>query len=194
MNDQITFFFDYGCPFTYRARRWLDDVQSTGRAVAITWKTFSLREANRSEGTPSHFDTPGTDASLLRLELGKAAQTAGTDVFARVHEALYEAMHGTQATRPDFDATLRIAAEAGLDIEQFLAERQRWLDAVAHDHREAVERWRTFGVPTLVFDDRAARFLKFTSLPPSPEAAAALYDRLTTLVREDSGLVEIKQP
>ena len=36
MEDRITVYFDYTCPYSYRALRWLDRVRETGRELSET--------------------------------------------------------------------------------------------------------------------------------------------------------------
>lgn len=196
MAERISVYYDYTCPYSYRALRWLQHLRQAGRDVDVVWKTFSLKEVNRGAGEPSLFDhQPVESVSLLALELAKAAQAAGHPVFERYHHAAYDAMQG-QGRKLTPDDLLRLAREAGLDTAQFGVERERgaWLQAVSRDHREGVERWKVFGTPTLIFQDEVAAYLKFTAVPPSPPEAVALFDALLCLARCHPELVEIKHP
>lgn len=40
--DAVEVFFDYTCPFTYRAHRWLETLDD----LSVTWRPFSLLEHN----------------------------------------------------------------------------------------------------------------------------------------------------
>jgi protein-disulfide isomerase-like protein with CxxC motif len=108
---------------------------------------------------------------------------------------VFDAMQGKGLKLAPTDL-LSIAQEAGLDIALFEGEREqgKWLEAVAGDHHQAVARWRVFGTPTLVFQDDAAVYLKFTALPLSPAEAAEVLDALLRLARCHPELVEIKYP
>ena len=54
----VNVFFDYTCPYSYRVLPWIDAVARADRDVAVSWCTFSLKEANRDQGSPSPFDDP----------------------------------------------------------------------------------------------------------------------------------------
>jgi 2-hydroxychromene-2-carboxylate isomerase len=127
------------------------------------------------------------------LELAKAAQASGPEVFQRYHHRLFEAIQAEHRRLSPADL-LGLAHEAGLDTARIEAAHSTWLAAVARDHREGIERWRVFGTPTLIFQDEAAVYLKFKGIPPSPGDAAEVLDALVCLARCHPELVEIKYP
>ncbi|MDP9373322.1 MAG: DsbA family protein [Chloroflexota bacterium] len=132
---------------------------------------------------------------MLALQLAKAAQEAGADVFERYHIGLYDAMQG-EGRRVAATALIAMAGAAGVDVARFETEREqgRWLREVARDHREGSERWGVFGTPTLVFDGEAAVYIKFTEPPASPSGAAEVFDALLCLAKCHPELIEIKHP
>jgi 2-hydroxychromene-2-carboxylate isomerase len=82
MYESIAVYFDYTCPYSFRALGWLEDVQRSGRQLTVTWRTLSLKEVNRRAGEASFLSgTPGDSVSILALELAKATQAMGPDVF-----------------------------------------------------------------------------------------------------------------
>ncbi len=196
MAVYVTIYYDYTCPYSYRALLWLRRLREAGRDIELEWKTFSLKEVNRRESGPSLLDQRRVESvSVLALELAKAAQAEGEDVFDQYHRAVFDAMQG-EGKRLGEDDLLRIARDAGLDVAAFELGRQRgrWLGDVAGDHFEGVERWHVFGTPTLVFNSEAAAYLKFTEVPTSPSDAAEVFDALLCLARCHPELVEIKYP
>lgn len=196
IEERITVYYDYTCPYSYRILRWLDAVKQTGREFTLTWRTFSLKEVNRRADEDSFLtDSPEQSVSILALMLAKAAQANGTEVFDRFHEATFEAMQGQHRKLEKLDL-LGLARDAGVDVDRFEKEsaQRKWLAAVRTDHREGVERWNVFGTPTLVFEDETAAYLKFTAVPPSPAEAAEVLDALLCLARCHPELVEIKYP
>ncbi len=196
MTDSITIYYDYTCPYSYRALLWLRQLERAGRKVDLRWKTFSLKEVNASEGEPSVFERGRQESiGVLALQLAKAAQEAGADAFERYHEAVYDAMQG-EGRRVAVKDLIEMAGDAGLDVTRLEMDREqgRWLQEVARDHQEGSERWGVFGTPTVVFDDESAAYLKFTEPPASPSDAAEVYDALRCLARHHPELVEIKQP
>jgi DSBA-like thioredoxin domain len=196
MAELITVYYDYTCLYSYRVLRWLGKVEQAGRELTVIWKTFPLKEVNRAAGEATFLSgTPVESVSILALELAKAAQAAESGVFAAYHNAVFEAMqgHGQKLISEDL---LALARAAGLDPVRFGTEREQgtWLEAVAGDYREAVDRWSVFGTPTLIFQDELAAYLKFTAVPPSPREAAEVFDALLCLARFHPELVEIKFP
>ncbi len=196
MTDSITIYYDYTCPYSYRALLWLRELERAGREIDLRWKTFSLKEVNSSEGDPSVFERGQPESiSVLALQLAKAAQEVGADIFERYHTALYDAMQG-EGRRVTATDLIEMAGDAGLDITRFEGERERgrWLQEVARDHREGSEHWGVFGTPTLILDDEAAIYLKFIEPPASPSDAAEVYDAILCLAKCHPELVEIKHP
>ncbi len=196
MTDSITIYYDYTCPYSYRALLWLRQLERAGREIDLRWKTFSLKEVNVSEGEPSAFKRGRQESiSVLALQLAKAAQEAGADIFERYHTALYDAMQG-EGKRVTATDLMEMAGDAGLDITRLEMDREqgRWLQEVARDHREGSERWGVFGTPTLVLDEESAIYLKFIEPPASPSDAAEVYDAILCLARCHPELVEIKHP
>ncbi len=195
-GNKMTIYYDYTCPYSYRALLWLRQLEEAGRELYLEWKTFSLKEVNRGESSPSIFEKSQTGSvSVLALELAKAAQAMGPQVFEPYHDTVYDAMYRNRR-RVTADALIGIARQAGLDVSGLELERQegRWLREVERDHREGAESWGVFGTPTLVLDDEAAVYLKFTQAAASPSDAAEVYDALLCLARCHPELVEIKHP
>lgn len=185
---QVTCYFDYTCPYSYRAFQWLSRLSATVPDIAVRWSTFSLKEAHHDPGTPSPFDDPGLSSlSVLALALAHAVPPAS---FGQYHQGAFEALQTRRVGEPEL---LGLAAEAGVDIPRFDGERARWLSAVVREHREATTRWQVFGTPTLIIAETAAVFLKFAELP-DPAGDADVWRSLCTLAVCHPEVVEIKRP
>ncbi len=186
----VKVFFDYTCPYSYRVLPWIEAVVRAGRDVAVCWRTFSLKEANHDQGTPSPFDDPEISSiSVLALALAHAARKAE---FDRYHRSVFEAMH-RDGRRLGEGELLALAAAAGVDVATFEQERPRWLAAVAQDHREGVARYGAFGTPTLVLDEGEVVFVKLSSTP-QPGQELGLWESLRTVAQCFPEFVEIKRP
>lgn len=187
---QVNVFFDYTCPYSYRALPWIEAVVRGAVDVAVCWRTFSLKEANRDQGTPSPFDDPEISSmSLLALALAQAAREAD---FDRYHRSVFEAMHH-DGRRLGEGELLALAAAAGVDVATVEQDRPRWLEAVARDHSEGIGRFGVFGTPTLVLDEGEVVFVKLASAP-QPGQELGLWDSLRTVAQCFPELVEIKRP
>jgi predicted DsbA family dithiol-disulfide isomerase len=183
---QVKIYYDYTCPYSYRAFRWFRRLQEKVPGLEVRWATYSLKEANRGVSSPSPFDDPGISSiSVLALALAHVARLADFDCY---HQAVFDAM---QAGRVDQGNLLAAAGDAGVDTDAFELDRQRWLRLVAEEHAEA-KALGVFGTPTLVFDDAVA-FVKLAELPPDDDDVE-LWHSLCVLARCHPELVEIKRP
>lgn len=185
----VTCFYDYTCPYSWRAVQWLGDAARGGADISVEWRTFSVKEANRDPTSPSPFASPGPGLSVLALALAHAARQVD---FERYHQDVFSAMHVARV-RVEEDQLLAFAADAGVDINDFNQRRPSWLDAVAAEHRDAVERHGVFGTPTLVFAGGTTTFVKLAQAPQSEEAAP-LWQAMCTLAVCHPELLEIKRP
>ena len=187
---QVNVFFDYTCPYSYRALPWIEAVVRGAGDVAVCWRTFSLKEANRDHGTPSPFDDPEISSiSVLALALAQAAREAD---FDRYHRSVFEAMHD-DGRRLSMGELLALAAAAGVDVAAFERDRARWLAAVAQDHRDGVVRFGVFGTPTLVLDEGEVVFVKLASTPQAGQELGP-WESLRTVAKCFPELIEIKRP
>ncbi|MGH9183334.1 MAG: DsbA family protein [Acidimicrobiales bacterium] len=181
-------YYDYTCPYSYRAFQWLTRLEEVVPDLAVEWRTFALKEANRDPHTPSPFDDPEiSSVSVLALALAHAARRAD---FARYHARVFEAMQVRRLGELD---VLAVAADAGVDLDSFEEERPRWLRQVAEAHDRATSRWRVFGTPTLILDGDAAVFLKLAEVPARNDDEE-VWSALCVLARCHPELMEIKRP
>ncbi|HSH22542.1 MAG TPA: DsbA family protein, partial [Acidimicrobiales bacterium] len=156
---QVKIYYDYTCPYSYRAFQWFQRLQEAVPGLEVSWATYSLKEANRGASSPSPFDDREISrVSVLALALAHAARQADFDHY---HQVVFDAM---QARRLDQRDLLAAAADAGVDTAAFDLDRHQWLSHVAEEHGEA-KALGVFGTPTLVFDDAVA-FVKLAELPP----------------------------
>lgn len=192
MDYQV--FFDYRCPYVYRASLLL---RRTGRRPR--WRYFSLTQANAErEGRPEGWTVweAGPEDRVRGLLAFKAAEAgARQGRFEAMHEALLTARHERERDLEE-PATVRDAAlAAGLDLETFerdLAD-PALLDALRRDHTEAVESYRVFGTPTFVGPDGQAAYVRLREVPEGDEAERAV-KLIEDFVADRGYLVEVKRP
>lgn len=183
---QVKIYYDYTCPYSYRAFQWFRRLKKAVPDLEVSWATFSLKEANRDASTPSSLDgAESSSVSVLALALAHAARRVD---FARYHHMVFDAMQERRLKEGDL---LAAAADAGVDTVAFDGDRQRWLGYVAEEHGEAGA-LGVFGTPTLVFHDAVA-FVKLADLPPEGDDLD-LWQSLCVLARCHPELVEIKRP
>lgn len=181
---------------------WLRDVQRTlGDRLAITWKYFSLDQVNSPHGPewkvwdePSEYDA----RRLLTFKGAEAAREQGDDAFERFRFALLTLRHAESKPLIEESTIVEAAQRAGLDLDRFRAALADGAPAAARrrlaaEYTEAVEQYGVFGVPTLVFADGRAAFLKMRPAPAADEALR-VWEHVYGIVAGTPNLAEIKRP
>ena len=92
--------------------------------------------------------------SLPGLEAAKCAALQGPEAFDRLHLRLYRSFFTESRNIAEPAEVVKIAGEAGLDAQRFLADYQDGAgrDGVVKDYTEAVEEG-VRSIPTVVFPD-----------------------------------------
>ena len=194
-TGELTVYFDFLCPWAYRAAIWLEHVERAGR-IQPAWRFFSLMENHRRReglGPVPVWEQDGSPKGLPAFAAATAARRQGEDAFSRFRVALQKARHEEHLPVDDA-STHRLAADrARLDVARFERDVQSagGLEELVRDHEEAV-RLGVFGVPTLVWPEGRSYYVKITDLVPA-ERAVALYDAIETVHRFGE-VVEIKTP
>jgi predicted DsbA family dithiol-disulfide isomerase len=192
--SELTVYFDFLCPWAYRAAMWLDDVERSGR-IRARWQFFSLMENHRRrEGTDPIpvWEKDSQAKGLPAFRAAIAARREGEGAYNRFRIDLQKARHDEQLPVDD-PRTHRLAAErAGLDLAKFDEQVKRAsLEDLAREHADAVRRG-VFGVPTLVWPEGRSYYVKITDLVPAARAVG-LYEAIEAVHRFGE-LVEIKTP
>lgn len=177
----LTFFFDPLCPWTWRASRWIREVQRQ-QDLDVAWRFFSLAEAN-------NFADPIVRAPLRMAAL--ARREGGNEAVATVYSEMGRAIHeaGIDARKPGgIESALDLAAGEGR-IDPTLFERamadHTTLDEVLADHREATDRYRAYGVPWLVREGQEIGFNgPILTQVPEGTTATALWEHLSFLIAQ----------
>ncbi|HSS61731.1 MAG TPA: DsbA family protein [Candidatus Limnocylindrales bacterium] len=192
----IEVFYDYQCPFVYRAAGLLDAVQASGeRPIEVRWRYFSLTQVNSKDDGWTVWGAPASEKVRGRLafEAAEAARRQGR--FDDFHMPLLDARHRDRLDLDDIRVLERVAGEAGLDLERFRADLDggRGLDALRRDHLEAVTRHGVFGTPTFVFADGASAYVRLSEAV-NGTGAVKLFDRLVSVAAAEPRILEIKRP
>ncbi len=166
--------------------------------LSIEWKAFSLDQQNSEEGPDfmmwEHRDYPSR--GVAALVAAKAAKNQGETSFFRFHLAAFKARHDEGKDIADREVLIDIARSAGLDVARFehdLDREETW-QAMGEDHRESKERHHVFGVPTLVWGEGQAVFVKLESIPESREERISLFDLIFDMGAKRPYLFELKRP
>jgi len=198
MAERIKFevFFDYQCPFVYRAAGLLEAVRRSGdRDFDIRWRYFSLTQVNSKDDGWTVWDAPASEKVRGRLAFQAAEAARRQGRFDELHRALLLARHRDRLDLDDPEVVDRTAAGSGLDLDRFhtdLAD-PSILQSLAHDHRLGVAEHGVFGTPTLVFAGGAAAYVRLAE-PVDGAAAVSLFDRLISVAAAEPNILEIKRP
>jgi len=179
-------FFDYTCPFAYKAHLWLEEA---GVASSADWQIFSLLEHNyRGDGPPVwELEERQNDISLLIFAGHKLVLRESGDLD-RYRRTMFETWHRIGGSLK-LDEIFHIVKQSGVNgTEDDL--REVFLDAMS-DHNRA-RQLGIFGSPTLVFDEDRVVFVKLDQAPAGESALSLLHDIETLSGRTE--LLELKRP
>ncbi len=173
MAELTAIYVDFQCPFSYRAWRWLSRLPMRER---VEVRPYLLDGA---DGGPWDRETPTIGLELLAL--GELARDTGADVHLRFIDAAFVAVHESAVDVASPEAWLRLGASAGLDLDTFTADTERWRAEVGLWHQEAEDELGVFATPTLVFGDECL-FVRLSA--HVGDAPQRLLDDLTDLVAQ----------
>jgi 2-hydroxychromene-2-carboxylate isomerase len=175
--DPIKFevFFDYGCPYVYRASLLIDAVRRSGRELDVRWRYFSLTQVNSKDDGWTVWDAPSGEPVKGRLAFAAAEAARRQHRFDDLHRALLDARHRERLELDDPEVVESAAAHAGLDVQRLKPTSPTPPSSTpAADHRHAVTDLGIFGTPTFVFDGGASAYVRLTA---PAEVASARHSR-----------------
>lgn len=195
---ELDLFYDYNCPFVYRAAKMLEAVTASGeRDVRVNWRFFSLAQVNHRADPPDGWtvwDAPESEPVKGRLAFKAAEAGRRQGRFDAAHRELLDARHRDRLDIEDREVVLQVAERAGLDLERFrrdLADPEI-LGRLERDHTEARDAHGVFGTPTLVFPHGSA-YLRLARVLEGPDAVR-VFDSVTGTIDRELEVLEIKRP
>jgi predicted DsbA family dithiol-disulfide isomerase len=188
-------FYDYMCPFVYRASVLLDSVVASGRELKIGWRYFSLAQVNSRDEGWTAWGAPESEIVRGRLAFKAAEAARRQGRFEKLHMPLLRARHRDRLDIDQVEVVARIAVDSGLDLERFrkdLADPDI-LGSLARDHQQAVSEHGVFGTPTFVFPDGASAYVRLSEAPDAAQASR-VFDRVISIAAGEPSILEIKRP
>jgi hypothetical protein len=186
--------WDYRCPFARNAHEHLLVGLADGADWDVTFLPFSLSQVHVPEdGTPV-WDDPAKFQDLIALAAGVVVRDQYPDQFGAVHQALFSARHDEALDIREPTVVAGILDKAGVPGDKVLAEVDRGeaIAEIGRSHRQAVDEWSVFGVPTFVVDGRAV-FVRLMSRPQGDAAVARrTIEGIVHLMDEQPDLNEFK--
>ncbi len=194
----ITFdvFYDYLCPFVYRAAGLIATVRRSGhRPLEVRWRYFSLTQVNTKNDGWTVWGAPAAEAVPGRTAFKAAEAARRQGRFEEIHMPLLLARHRDRLDIDDPAVVEQVASEAGLDLGRFRADvaDPGILGALERDHTEATRRLGVFGTPTFVFADGASAYVRLSE-PVEAAGALELFDHLFAIAAAEPRILEIKRP
>jgi hypothetical protein len=185
LPDRVRFHFDPLCPWCFQTSRWARRLADLG-VVALDWGLFSLEVVNLEEGKDPRRLEARAGPALRTAVLVRSAQ--GPEAVGPLYAAYGKRIWEQAPPEKDMGAVVRGSLEElGLDpglCDRALADPATW-DAVLDEHRQLVERTRSFGVPTIVLDggEGPAIFGPVISELPPDDEAVELWTHVSWLAR-----------
>jgi predicted DsbA family dithiol-disulfide isomerase len=193
---QFEVFYDYLCPFVYRASVLLHNVGlSEPSRLKVTWRYFSLTQVNSKDDGWTVWDAPASQLVKGRLAFKAAEAARRQGCFDDFHMPLLEARHRDRLDLDQPEVVERVAVDSGLDLDRFRKDvaDPRILDSLARDHHLAVQEHGVFGTPTFVFSDGASAYVRLAAAPDAANSGR-LFDRVLSIAAGEPSILEIKRP
>ena len=193
---ELEVFYDYLCPFVYRASVLLQNLGSSRASrLKITWRYFSLTQVNSKDDGWTVWNAPASDKVRGRLAFMAAEAARRQDRFENFHMPLLEAHHRDRLDLDELEVVERVAVDSGLDFERFRKDLAApdILGSLARDHRQAVSEHGVFGTPTFVFPDGAAAYVRLAQAPEAADSGR-VFDHLYAIAAGEPSILEIKRP
>jgi predicted DsbA family dithiol-disulfide isomerase len=193
---ELEVFYDYLCPFVYRASVLLQNLdRSHAPRPNISWRYFSLTQVNSKDDGWTVWDAPASERVRGRLAFQAAEAARRQNRFEDFHMPLLEARHRDRLDLDEIEVIERVAVDSGLDLETFRRDMAApdILAPLAHDHREAVAEHGVFGTPTFVFPDGASAYVRLAQAPDAADSER-VFDHLYAIAVGEPSILEIKRP
>lgn len=198
--ETVTVYFDYLCPFAWRAAELAERVAEPA-GVRFDWRHFSLYQANHRNDDGWQLWNERVDArdpsgswGLLPFLASSAARQQGADAYDAYRLELLRARHRDH--RPLDGTTIHdVARSAGLHLacfERDLADPEA-RTVLARDHHQAAS-LHVFGTPTFRFGSGDTAYLRLKALPPEGDASLALFQRVRAMLVDYPYLETLKRP
>ncbi len=194
MAIEVEVFYDYHCPYVYRASLLLANVEAE-RKPKVTWRYFSLTQVNSREPGWTVWDASSTERVRGRLAFKAAEAAHRQDRFDAFHSALLGARHHNRLDIDELNVVEQVAVDSGLDLDRFRRDLDdaTILEPLARDHQHAVAAHGVFGTPTFVFSNGASAYIRLADAPTGTEAVR-VFDSLVAVAADEPGILEIKRP
>ena len=186
MTALTAVYLDFQDSGSYRVWKWLSLLpQRSTVEIRPFWAAVDEEEPKPWERT-----TPSWSLELLAL--GELARETGRQVHECFIDAAFAALYDEGANLSEFGGWLEIGAEAGVDLDAYTTDSDRWRAEVGLWHSEARDDLGITRVPSLVFDEDRVLFVKLDQQVTDAAAAQRLLADLSDLALQPVG--EVRRP
>ena len=195
-TPSFSLLYDYRCPFARNVHEHLLVALDQGLDVKVTFEPFTLNQGHVEPGQPAVWDDPAHAGTLIALEVSVAVRDAFPDSFPALHALLFNARHEQGIALTQRDQITPLLVELGLDPDAVYA-----IVDEGSPRSIIAERWThfhddldVFGVPTFVFDDSDATFVRLMNGPDidNPQGSVAVIEELLGLIASRPEINELK--
>jgi hypothetical protein len=195
MSDDVTFWFDPSCPYTWRTSRWLLAV-TTARNLTIDWRMMSLAVLNEDKPVPPRVRTTQEGGRRAGRLLTAVDEKYDTDAVERLYTEIGIRVH-EQGRDIDERVLTEALQAAGLRADLYFSVEDDQMDEyLVESHYEGQDRVGTeAGSPIIAFGDGPGFFGPIVVPAPEGDQADKLFDalRLISEVPEFSELKRARQ-
>lgn len=177
----VTFWFDPGCPFTWRTSRWIRAV-APRKGASIDWRIMSLGILNEDKDIPEQWRAVMTWSRAAQRLLVAVGQAYGPDGIDKLYTAIGTHRHDN-GEDPTEELLVAALADASLPAELVERSRDESLDpAIQESHKLGQERVGTeSGSPILAIGDGPGFFGPVVVPIPEDESGDRLFDAVALL-------------
>ncbi len=204
MPERVTVYFDYLCPFSWRAAEVVEWVAGP-LDLTFDWRHFSLYQFNHNlrhggRGTWQLWNERIEDGDesgawgLLPFLASQAARRQGDGAFGAFRLGLLRARNRDH--RPVTRDTIeQVASCAGLHMPRFADDlaNPECRTVLAQEHHRAAA-LDIFGTPTFAFDNGHMAYFRIRELPQDPDEALRLFSDYRRLLETYPYLETVKRP
>jgi 2-hydroxychromene-2-carboxylate isomerase len=187
--QEVTFFFDPGCPWCYQTSKWVKRLEAAGE-LALDYGVFSLQVLNLEDGKDP-LELEPTGSPQLRTAVLIAARQGSKAIgpyYTELGKRTFERSERTSRDPEQVHATIRGSLTAGgLDpglLDDALADPKTW-STVVEETQRLHDIVGDVGVPTIVLDggEGPAIFGPVIVDQPSDRDAIELWHHVEWLTR-----------
>ena len=179
MASLTAVYLDFQDPGSYRVWRWLSLLPDRS---TVEIRPYSLDCEEDGDCNPWDRTSPSWSIELLALhELARETSRATEECFV---DAAFAAVHESGADLSSMEGWLEIGSEAGIDLDRYSSDSDRWRAEVGLWHQEAEDELGVTGVPTIVFGEDTALFVRLEHDIADGESAQRLLADLSDLAAQ----------